>query len=164
MTFSLVMASQPSLRFLEGTSKCDIMNLVVLTNDRCIAIPIGSTILDNVLTRLIHQSLPYLDPATVLKAGALNLRLVTSDETTLHILRSVYARAVTQIMLFALIITCLGFLATFGIHWKNLKTINPDRAHAESDKTSPQAWASEACPPESLSFPTGQENGGRPVD
>lgn len=129
---------------------------LVLTCDSCIAIPIGSAILDTVLSESIRQTLPSLQPATVLGAGALGLHSLTSDVTTLHILKGIYARAVDRVMLFALVVTCLGFLATFGIHWKNLKTINPDKGSAGLDESLAQISASENCSRKSLSLPNKQ--------
>ena len=92
-----------------------------------LAISIGSNLLDNSLSHYVPLYAPTIPPTAVLSKGALNLSSLTADADVLAALRQAYAKAIDRIMIFALVIVCLGAPVTLGMRWLNLKVITADR-------------------------------------
>ena len=96
-----------------------------------LAISIGSNLLDNSLSYFVPLYAPSIPPIAVLREGALRLSSLSTATEVLTGLRQAYAKAIDRIMIFALVIVCLGTPVTLGMRWLNLKVVAADR---ERDK------------------------------
>ena len=92
-----------------------------------LAISIGSTLLTNSLTHFVRLLTPSLQSSAVLRAGALNLHSLTRSSVVLTSLRQCYAKSFDRIMIFALVLTCLGMPVACGMRWFNIKAVAADR-------------------------------------
>lgn len=101
-----------------------------------LAISIGSNVLDNSLSHFVLLYAPSIPPNAVLNEGALHLSSLTSAADILDALRRAYAKAIDQIMVFALVIVCLGAPVTMGMRWLNLKIIAANRKKEKAQRKS----------------------------
>lgn len=92
-----------------------------------LAISIGSNLLDNSLSHFVRLYAPSIPPTAVLREGALRLSSLSTAAEVLSGLRQAYAKAIDRIMIFALVIVCLGIPVTLGMRWLNLKVVAADR-------------------------------------
>ena len=62
-----------------------------------------------------------LDAAAVTKAGAANLQELSPTPAVLYTLRKLYAAAVHDVFVYALVSACIALVFTFGMEHKNLR-------------------------------------------
>lgn len=94
---------------------------------RSLAISIGSNLLNNSLTHFVRLLTPSIPPSAVLRAGALNLPSLTTSAAELQALKQAYAKSFDRIMIFALVLMCLGTVVACAMPWFNLKIVAADR-------------------------------------
>lgn len=99
-----------------------------------LAISIGSNLLDNSLSYFVPLYAPSIPPIAVLREGALRLSSLTTATDVLTGLRQAYAKSIDQIMIFALVIVCLGAPVTLGMRWLNLKIVAADREREKAQQ------------------------------
>jgi len=97
-----------------------------------IAISIGESLLINGLAREVPRYTDSVSPQAVISAGALNLSSLTTSNTVLRSLQAAYAKVISTIMVFALIIVCISIPVACGMKWLNLKRVAEHRKQHEA--------------------------------
>ncbi|KAH8649754.1 major facilitator superfamily domain-containing protein [Tricladium varicosporioides] len=101
-----------------------------------IAASISQSIFINGISKRVSSQLPSLDPSAVISAGAANLEHLASNADILQVLRQIYAAALREVFIYALVAACLAFLFTLGMEWLNLKDaskLGEDQREAQND-------------------------------
>ncbi|KAF1934984.1 permease of the major facilitator superfamily [Clathrospora elynae] len=92
-----------------------------------ISLCLSQTIFLSTLTSALQRTLPELAPRAVIKAGANNLTALTNSPEQLRTLRFAYQDAVRSVFMFLLVVSGLGFLASFGFECKNVREVERER-------------------------------------
>lgn len=100
---------------------------MILTILSALAGSIGQNIFINILSQRVTETLPSIDPADVVSAGAANLQKLAPNSETLQVLREAYAAAVHDVFVYALVAACMALIFTGGMEWLNLKVVAEQR-------------------------------------
>ena len=98
---------------------------------RSIAISIGQSLLINGLNTEVPRYTSAVTSQAVVEAGALNLPSLTNSPAVLQSLQEAYAKVISNIMIFSLVIVCIGFPVACGMKWLNLKKLTEERKRAQ---------------------------------
>jgi len=101
--------------------------------ESAISVSIGANLLVNGLSAQISRYTNSVSSQAVVKAGPLNLLSVTKAPAVLKSLREAYAKVISEIMVFALIITCVAVLIACGMKWVNIKEVSARRKQKTAD-------------------------------
>lgn len=94
-----------------------------LSSRSALAASISQSIFINNLFKGVSERLPALDPAAVISAGAANLQQLSTSAEMFQVLRELYASAVHDVFVYALVAACMALTFTFGMEWLNLKVV-----------------------------------------
>ena len=112
------MATLPSLQITVCLTSCSSV----------VSIPIGQALLLSSLRTEIPRLTTAVRPESVILAGASGLEtLAAGDLQILQALRQAYAISLRGTYILALAAGCAALVFTFGLEWKNLKTIDRER-------------------------------------
>jgi len=89
-------------------------------SNRALAISVGQSIFVNSLQREVPQRTTAVSAQAVIYAGATNLTTLTDSATVLQMLRSAYAKAVTNTLRFSLAAACVAIPCALFMEWKNV--------------------------------------------
>ena len=102
----------------------------MITNSS-IGVFVGEALLVNGLSSSIPDQTASVSPQAVISAGPLSLPELTSSPSILQALRQGYAKAITNIFIFATAIVCISVPLASGMEWLNLKKISKDREQGQ---------------------------------
>lgn len=94
-----------------------------LSSRSALAASISQSIFINKLFKDVSERLPALDPSAVISAGAANLQQLSTSTEMFQLLRELYASAVRDVFVYALVAACMALTFTFGMEWLNLKVV-----------------------------------------
>ena len=97
-----------------------------------LSISVASTLLNNCLTYFVRSLAPTIEPSAALRAGALNLSSLTTSPEVLTALKQAWAKTIDRIMIFSLVLTCLGVPVACGMRWFNIKSMAASREEKKS--------------------------------
>ena len=80
----------------------------------------SQTLLENKLLQGLKAVIPNLDPSSLADGGATSLRGMVSKDMLLTVL-DIYNDSIRSIWYLALALSCLIFLASFGMEWRSVK-------------------------------------------
>ena len=118
-----------------------------LTNDplnSAVGISIGQTIFLHSLIAEVPKSVRGISPQAVFHDGATNLPLLAPDPDVLRALRGAYARAVVDVLYFALGTAAVALPFALVMEWRNVKTTSERRVE--------DAKGEEACKTEGVAL------------
>lgn len=85
-----------------------------------IFVTVSQTLLENRLIEGLKEVIPSLSSSTLADGGATSLRSMVSEDK-LPIVLDTYNDSIRSIWYLALSLSCLIFLASFGMEWKSVK-------------------------------------------
>ncbi len=137
-TYSNFQPSQPSLPYWEGEFLIFPSSSTLWTSNfkylkSAISVSIEANLLVNDLSAQIFRYINSVFPQTIFKAESLNLLSVTKTSTILKSLRKIYAKVISEIMIFALIIICVAVLIACDMKWVNIKKVSVRRKQKTTD-------------------------------
>lgn len=84
-------------------------------------VTVSQALLENKLISGLKDIIPDLDPSTISGAGATALRHIVSAEE-LPVVLAVYNDSIRSIWYLGLGLSCLAFVASWGLEWRSVKT------------------------------------------
>lgn len=92
-------------------------------------ISVGQNVFANKLLQNLAETLPQIDPAVVLGAGATSLKSAFPADVHPMIIKA-YNHALVECFYPAVAVFCVSFFASFGVEWASVKGKNPPSSPA----------------------------------
>ncbi|MCJ1342376.1 hypothetical protein MMC31_000558 [Peltigera leucophlebia] len=89
-----------------------------------LGVPIGNALLISSLKHEVPKSTSTVSPDAVIRAGALNLKSLTTSAEVLQGLRQAYAIAISHVNIFLVVVICISVPTACGMEWLNIKKIS----------------------------------------
>lgn len=83
-------------------------------------VTVSQTLLQSRLIHGLEGIIPDLDPSALANGGATSLRSMVSEDK-LSVVLAVYNESIRSIWYLALALSCLIFIASFGMEWRSVK-------------------------------------------
>ena len=111
----------------------------MLTVYSSLGVPIGNAVLIAALHTYVPALAPSVSANAVVIAGPLDLTYLTTLETVLQGLREAWARAVSRVNVFLLVVICVSVPTACGMEWLNIKRISREREEERTAKKQNEA-------------------------
>ena len=98
---------------------------------RAVGVSISQTLLITKLQASIPRRVPSISPEDVIKAGASNFNLLTTNSDILNAIRGCWADAVQAVFIFAVVASAISLPFACGIQHLNVHTVMKERKQAE---------------------------------
>lgn len=89
--------------------------------------PIGNALLLGGLRDEVPKVTSEVSPDAVIRAGALNLKLLTTSNSVLQGLREAFAIAISHVNILLVVVICVSVPTACGMKWLNIKKVSAER-------------------------------------